>query len=292
MNDLISKFGIKLKVVTVHSTQRAQSSAHRVGTMGILRASLLLLSLLLLSGTSSGKPSPRPHRPQSCSEVDCGEDRVCIEEGRQAKCAVPCEEPERPCSEDEVCLQEVTPRGNRLGKEECKALSLIEVGQTSGTGSGSGSKPVVQDEVEEEEEEEEEEETSPTSYNCTDFLQALAALNTSHSVCLDSAEVVASFLKLKKKESDECVTACDDLHSPPQAPSDPDTRPSPHGPPHPSTPRAHTPRRTHRFSCSDLLHLESSEFFSGTEPCVEAVGELGLMKKEEEECEMACLELN
>lgn len=290
MNDLISKFGIKLKVVVIHSTQRAQSSAHQVGTMGTLRVSLLLLSLLLLSGTASSKPSPRPQRPQSCSEVDCGEDRVCIEEGRQAKCAVPCEESEKPCSEDEVCLREVTPHGNRLGKEKCKPLSLIEVGQTSGTGSGSGSKPIVQDEVEEEKEEEEE--TSPTSYNCTDFLQALAALNTSHSVCLDSAEVVASFLELKKKESDECVTACDDLHSPPQTPSSPDTRPSPPGPPRPSTPRTHSPRRTHRFSCSDWLHLESSEFFSGAQPCVPAVGELGLMKKEEEECERACLELN
>ena len=97
------------------------------------------------------------------------------------------------------CVQELTPHGKKLKKKKiCKppnmvaGLGLGNSGSGSGSGSGSHSNGgQVADEG------------GAGKYGCSAFLQTLQASHNSHSKCISQINVIASFLKLKKKDSDE-----------------------------------------------------------------------------------------
>ena len=209
-------------------------------------------------------------------------------DGRRTKCGVACEEHE--CEDEEICVQELTPHGKKLKKKKiCKSpnmvvgLGLGNSGSGSGSGSGSASHSNGGQVANEGE---------AGKYGCSAFLQTLQASHNSHSECISQINVIASFLKLKKKDSDECVSACDALHDSSEGISESDS-----APPLPSTdpenPLPHTPSKTsHQFNCTEWVQQDPAVVLSGTKSCRDTVAELHLKKKEKEECKRACNELN
>ena len=208
-------------------------------------------------------------------------------DGHRTKCGVACEGHHK-CKEMHVCVQESTPRGKKLKKGKiCKPPSMVSglglgisgSGSESGSGSHSNGGQVADIGAAE-------------KYHCSAFLQTLQASHNNHSECISQINVIASFLKLKKKDSDECVSACDALHNISEGVPESDSAP-PLSSIDPESSPPHTPSKSsHRFNCSEWLQQDPAVVLSGTKPCRDAVADLHLKKKEKAECKRACNELN